>query len=135
MTVPLTGFRVPYYFWSPDNPYWSEAIQINPNLRAILKRTFEDAADFDEMYYPTPPTPNYEQYIQSPEWKARARQAKIDVGMRCQLCGRYGDHHTLHVHHNTYENLGHEEPRDLIVLCGECHLNYHKIKRYGTMDI
>ena len=32
----------------------------------------------------------------------------------------------LVVHHKTYENVGNEKERDLIVVCDQCHINIHK---------
>lgn len=72
----------------------------------------------------------YKAHLRSPEW-ARIRKAALKrAGYRCQFCGLslkklrlIGRH--LQVHHNTYENLGHEKPEDLTVLCsgtrGSCH--------------
>ena len=40
----------------------------------------------------------------------------------CQLCRATKK---LHVHHNTYENLGNERDEDLIVLCIRCHKAFH----------
>lgn len=72
----------------------------------------------------------YKAHIASPEWRAIRKAALERAHYRCQLCGlplarlkRLGRH--LEVHHNNYENLGHEQPEDLVVLCaggtGACH--------------
>lgn len=61
---------------------------------------------------------NYRQYLNSPAWEAKRRQALERAGQRCQTCGRRRD---LEVHHNTYSNLGDEKPEDLVVLCLYCH--------------
>jgi hypothetical protein len=34
----------------------------------------------------------------------------------------------MHVHHNTYERLGHELDRDLLVVCEAHHRMIHSIK-------
>lgn len=39
------------------------------------------------------------------------------------MCGTDGVQ--LHVHHNTYVNYGEERLEDLIVLCRECHADFH----------
>jgi hypothetical protein len=70
--------------------------------------------------------PKYKEYIKSNRWKKfiapRAREA---AGQKCQLCNQNGK---LHVHHRHYDNLGFETyPKDLTVLCGVCHNNFHKI--------
>lgn len=61
---------------------------------------------------------NYYLYIRSRVWKARADAARKRAGYRCQVCG---ERRPLDVHHNTYERLGHEKPRDLIAVCRACH--------------
>lgn len=72
----------------------------------------------------------YKAHIASPEWR-HIRTAAIERARgRCQLCGQPRDRlrlrgRHLEVHHNSYTNLGHEQPEDLIVLCaggrGSCH--------------
>jgi len=64
----------------------------------------------------------YLAYLSSPAWKTRAADARRRAGRRCQLCNRTGE---LHVHHRTYERLGHELDEDLIVLCSRCHNRFH----------
>lgn len=68
---------------------------------------------------------NYKEYIQSPEWKVKAKDAKVLAQWRCQLCNKEGDDYTLHAHHRTYERLGSELPGDITVLCSDCHAKYH----------
>ena len=64
----------------------------------------------------------YQEYLQTEHWQAVSAQAKRQAGTRCQLCNSI---RRLHTHHHTYENLGHEQPGDLIVLCDECHGKHH----------
>ena|SRR3990167_236343 len=68
---------------------------------------------------------NYQEYIQSPEWKEKAKQAKEQAGWRCQLCYKHNDDKPLHAHHRTYQNLGNEQPGDITVLCADCHAKFH----------
>lgn len=69
---------------------------------------------------------DYRRYLASSHWKAtRAAKAKA-AGYRCQRCGEYGRRTResvvgLHVHHLSYERLGHEEMDDLELLCVACH--------------
>lgn len=65
---------------------------------------------------------DYHEYIASDEWAARSKEAKEDAKWRCQVCNGSG---VLHTHHRTYDNLGEEEPEDLIVLCASCHKLFH----------
>jgi len=67
--------------------------------------------------------PNYFEYINSPEWKARAEKAKERAGHRCQVCNSPD---SLHAHHRTYEHLGDEDPMDITVLCDKCHALFHR---------
>jgi 5-methylcytosine-specific restriction endonuclease McrA len=63
----------------------------------------------------------YVEYLKSPRWKKKRERSLAFAERRCQICG---SRKHLEVHHNTYENLGHEKLRDLIVLCDDCHELY-----------
>lgn len=76
------------------------------------------------MYYT-----DYDQYLQSPEWRAKVlKRAEID-NRQCQMCGCTGTMtNKLQIHHLTYKNLYHEDvDRDLICLCDVCHRNVHRM--------
>lgn len=77
-------------------------------------------------------TINYREYIQSKEWKAKAKAAKHRANYRCEQCGVLKPEHLLHAHHLTYERLGNERKSDLKVLCNECHAEEHGIRRPGV---
>lgn len=81
------------------------------------------------IYGPTPLlTRQYREYLDSPEWKVRRREAIDAAGKRCKRCGRAG---ALMVHHLTYERLGHELPGDLEVVCKVCHPEADRQRRPG----
>lgn len=61
-------------------------------------------------------------YLLTPEWKAKRRQALKFQGNHCQVCRSTNG---LNVHHNTYERVGEESMDDLAVLCRSCHRIYH----------
>ena len=63
----------------------------------------------------------YKEYLQTREWKDKARKAKKRARNRCQICNRPQTEVILDVHHRTYERRGQERPDDLTVLCRECH--------------
>jgi len=65
----------------------------------------------------------YADYLQTEEWQATRRRMLDLAESRCAVCNA-GDA-ILHVHHRTYEHLGSESDRDLIVLCAVCHKLYH----------
>lgn len=71
---------------------------------------------------------SYRQYIVSEEWA----QVKIDLiqirGCKCENCGKPRTPAGLDVHHLTYERLFEENPEDLILLCGGCHMQQHPDK-------
>lgn len=60
----------------------------------------------------------YSEYINSPEWQAKRKEAIDRDQGRCVLCNSSED---LHVHHRTYDNFGNEPLEDLTTLCRECH--------------
>jgi 5-methylcytosine-specific restriction endonuclease McrA len=68
---------------------------------------------------------DYAEYINSAEWKAKAKDAKQRAGYRCQICNKAGDNLTLNAHHRTYKRLGNELPMDITVLCRDCHAKFH----------
>jgi 5-methylcytosine-specific restriction endonuclease McrA len=75
--------------------------------------------------------PPYDAYLSSSTWSARAREAKVRAGWRCQLCNAPPP---VEAHHRTYTHLGreHEHPGDVIVLCEECHSTFHdRVGLYG----
>jgi len=65
----------------------------------------------------------YDNYLLSPEWKERRKQALDWARKACQFCN--ADNKPLHVHHRTYDRLGAELPADLVVLCADCHRRFH----------
>lgn len=64
----------------------------------------------------------YKEYLNSEHWKKIRVKALERAGNRCQLCSSKNN---LNVHHNTYVNRGHEDLKDLVVLCKECHAKFH----------
>jgi hypothetical protein len=65
----------------------------------------------------------YEEYLRTEHWLKTAQRARRAADYKCQLCNRADSE--LHVHHRTYERLGEEYLKDLIVLCEECHRRFH----------
>ena len=64
----------------------------------------------------------YTQYLTTSHWRELSTWLKTEL-KKCQLCG--ARRYKLQVHHNTYENLGNEPRKDLIVLCSGCHDLFH----------
>lgn len=62
---------------------------------------------------------SYNAYIESEQWRARARRIRDRDNGRCAICGTTSN--PLEVHHLTYDRLYDESDDDLIMLCHECH--------------
>jgi len=61
----------------------------------------------------------YDSYIRSSRWK-NIRQSVFKMrGKKCEICGTVSV--PLEIHHTTYERLGKESPKDLLIVCHECH--------------
>ena len=60
----------------------------------------------------------YQKYIQSHEWRKKAKVAKELAGNKCEQCGSTGP---LEVHHLSYNNLYQEHFYNVKVLCAFCH--------------
>jgi hypothetical protein len=66
--------------------------------------------------------PDYKTYLQSSEWRRQRDRALTRAAFRCERCS---SKRRLHVHHLSYERLGHEWDQDLEVLCETCHQGEH----------
>ena len=64
----------------------------------------------------------HQAYLESPEWAKVRCDLFITRGEKCEICGHAKN---LQVHHFHYDNLGHEEPDDLIILCAYHHMLEH----------
>lgn len=70
----------------------------------------------------------YKKYMKSAGWRAKCQQRIEISGHKCEMCGRLERNcrNGLQIHHISYRNLGHEDVyRDLICLCGSCHIKIH----------
>lgn len=65
----------------------------------------------------------YGEYLKTRHWQDTRFKALCQGNFTCRKCGQFGG--ALEVHHKTYKRLGREKPRDLRVLCGECHREVH----------
>jgi 5-methylcytosine-specific restriction endonuclease McrA len=65
----------------------------------------------------------YAEYLLTAHWQRVRTLALEQAGYLCDLCARDD---RLEVHHRTYERLGMERQSDLIVLCFECHRDFHR---------
>jgi hypothetical protein len=72
----------------------------------------------------------YEEYRQSIHWRRIGRVILERDDFRCVLCNRQGHD----IHHRTYKRLGHEDLRDLVTLCYECHVHFHEHRSLAEDD-
>lgn len=69
----------------------------------------------------------YEKYLQGDHWSKVKFAAKKWAHYKCRQCKISEANHLelfhqhLEVHHLSYENIGHEGPSDVVVLCARCH--------------
>lgn len=100
-------------------------------IRTILRQEGSRAAVeavgsvFDEMYQERLSALRsmpYKDYLDTPEWKDTRKRILARARYKCQLCSSKD---SLHIHHNSYDNLGQEQWSDLIVLCENCHAKHH----------
>lgn len=71
----------------------------------------------------------YKDYLKSEHWKQVRKWCLEKCGYKCGFCKKEFHPSNLQVHHWTYENLGKELERDLIVLCNRCHEKVHGIAK------
>lgn len=90
--------------------------QLKPTTFAIKSREYD-------------PEFRYADYLQSEQWKERARRERR-FNPNCSMCNRKGE---LHVHHRTYVRVGNEAQGDLIVLCDDCHTIFHRFYEYNSV--
>lgn len=76
----------------------------------------------------------YRQYVNSAAWRARRAQELAKAGHRCQVCGHQGGAGiALQVHHLSYDRLGQETARDIVVLCKLCHECKHGLSKIAQV--
>ena len=72
-----------------------------------------------------------ETYMWSEEWSRKKGLKFREVGYLCEKCG---ETRNLEVHHITYDRLGHENLKDLQVLCRICHEFMHDIRNRPNIN-
>ena len=70
-------------------------------------------------------------YLQSSDWKALKKRRLIIANNCCEVCCCK---HSLHLHHETYENLTQESINDVKIICSECHQKIHDILGYDRTE-
>lgn len=75
----------------------------------------------EDRYLRTMP---YAEYLKTEHWQEMRKYALKRAAYKCQVCNASGK---MNVHHRTYERRGHEDIKDLTVLCEPCHRKHHDI--------
>jgi hypothetical protein len=64
---------------------------------------------------------DYDEYINSIDWKIKSRVFIGRRGYKCERCGVTAEEKQLFAHHLHYKTLGCEEDEDIKVVCFACH--------------
>jgi 5-methylcytosine-specific restriction endonuclease McrA len=74
----------------------------------------------------------YQTYLRSRHWRQLRKRKLSQLKYKCEKCAyvdRFQDEkrgYRLHLHHLTYERVGHEALSDLQGLCARCHRAAHR---------
>jgi nucleoside 2-deoxyribosyltransferase len=136
-----------FVFVIDDNPYYDAHHQWNdtnqsqgsmfdtywfvcsfPNVKVKLCVSFESAQEQAQevlkKWLKEHGREWYSNYLLSDEWRKLREQAVQRAGYKCQMCNSNGE---LHVHHRTYQTFNTDSViNDLIVLCKNCHEQFHR---------
>ena len=76
----------------------------------------------------------YQEYLESDHWKDLRKRfwASKLHNRSCYVCGVKSG---LQVHHKSYKRIGREKLHDLLLLCGGCHTETHKLDKERTNGI
>lgn len=71
---------------------------------------------------------DYKKHLQSSYWRDLKERALRRSNRMCERCGwRILGPYQAHLHHKTYERLGHEDLGDVELLCITCHEDEHGV--------
>lgn len=97
-----------------------------------IKKITVETAQFDtqrlkahERGLPLPQGTDYQKGEQLGFWNVREYVLFRD-GHKCQCCKGKSKDNKLHVHHIESRKTGGDSPNNLITLCSECHVKYHR---------
>ncbi len=74
----------------------------------------------------------YNEYLRSPEWKAKREERLKICNNICEYCGKAP---AAHVHHLTYERIYNETMDDLRGICLDCHEREHPGKKFKKFAV
>lgn len=70
--------------------------------------------------------------MSSPRWERRKIAFYDKHEKACRACS---SKHEIHLHHHTYNRLGHEHDDDLVPLCKTCHFLVHKLHKNSSRSL
>lgn len=131
------------FMFGEDNKFFGNCtVFVNPAIKQIERFTYiwmtelsENARRLIINYYlgysGDDRTRAYKDYLNSPVWKYVSSVIKMINGYTCEGCGKQFNPAHLVIHHQSYAHLGSELNHldDLSVLCTDCHLKIHGIRR------
>lgn len=115
--------------WSEKQAQEAERKRYENRKRIIAEENAKKQKRVETRQRKSGRSKQYEEYIESKEWRLKAEEAKARAGNRCQVCNRSRAEVQLDAHHRTYERLGNEKPEDITVLCRDCHQLYEDEKK------
>lgn len=86
-------------------------------LEGVPESQWKHSKKYKEKPKPKPVI--YAKYIKSSKWFKFRAEIFAQRGAGCHDCG-HADMNN-HLHHLTYDRLGHEKPEDVMILCVDCH--------------
>ena len=73
----------------------------------------------------------YGDYLKTDWWSKRRLRTIELAGNQCEFCGNDVG---LQVHHLVYHDLGHEDDKQLLCLCRNCHERVHSLSNSGAAE-
>lgn len=77
----------------------------------------------------------YADYLKSDAWKSirsRWMHSKLCRGDKCHAAG-CSEVYFLSLHHRTYQRIGREQLKDLVLVCNKCHEKIHALEKSGML--
>ncbi len=68
---------------------------------------------------------DYEHYLRTDHWRALRIRIYDKRKAKCEFCEMVLPKNEFQVHHKTYERVGHEREKDLVLCCQLCHQKEH----------
>jgi hypothetical protein len=118
---PVKQFLLEKYRIDPDDIPRLEA-EVWQGTTKIKRELSDEGKNAEQFTVDQLKTMPYQEYLKTAHWKLLSEKVKRRAKYRCQLCNAEG---VLNVHHRTYERRGHEQLKDLICLCRQCHAKFH----------